>query len=113
MQAFVSINKNMDIEVKSGQIVMTSGSEKNEVTISMTPSSIDSDGFENAGFISVKSSRALVNEVKSILDPVFEYHGIDAQVSGTSVIISDIDYLAEDTIEAIEVAVKGMNSYLK
>jgi hypothetical protein len=112
MQAFISINQSLDIEVKSGQVVMTKPAG-NEVTISMKPSTVNADGFGESSQIMLKASPSIIREVKSIIDPVLDYHGIDAIVSGGKITISDADYLADDTINAIELAVKGMNSYLK
>jgi len=112
MEAFISINQSLDIEVKSGQVVMTKP-VGNEVTLSLMPSTVGTDGSQEPSQIMLKASPSMIREVKSIIDPVLDYHGIDATVSGGKITITDADYLAEDTIEAIQLAVKGMNNYLK
>lgn len=111
-QAFISVNQNIDIDVKSGQFVLHA--EKLEpVKLSISPDVVDADGTETGSKISIKSAMPHIDDVVETLSPVLEYHGVKGYLSGNTIVIEDADYLADDTIEAIETAVKGLNTYLK
>lgn len=112
VQSFISVNNNIDIDVKSGEFVINA-SPADQVKISFNHSGVDQGGHSTPGFISIKTAQHLINDVISVIDPILEYHGIEAETSNNSIIINDSEYLEQDTIDALELAVKGLNTYLK
>ena len=111
-RAFISVNNNIDIDVKSGEFVLTS--EKSEmVKFSISPEFINQEGEITGSKISIKSAMPHIDDVVETLSPVLDYHGVQGFLSGNTIVINDADYLADDTVEALRTAVKGLNTYLK
>jgi hypothetical protein len=54
-----------------------------------------------------------MDDVVDTISSVMEYHGVEGYLDGNTIVIEDAEYLAEDTIDALETAVKGLNTYLK
>lgn len=111
-RAFISVNKNIDIDVKSGEFVINS-TPVDQVKLTYNPSGVDDSGVTTPGSISIKTAISLIDEVSETISPILEYHGVEAYLDRNVITIDNIDYLEEDTIEALEVAVKGLNHYLK
>lgn len=111
-RAFISVNQNIDIDVKSGQFVLNAETPE-PVKFFISPEVIDQDGNETGSKISIKSAMPHIDDVVETLSPVLEYHGVKGYLAGNTIVIDDADYLADDTIEAIQTAVKGLNTYLK
>lgn len=112
-EIFISVNQSIDIDVKSGQFVINQNGNNDVVRILSTPSVVGHDGAQSGATLSIKTAQPYIQEVSEVIDSVLEYHGVDAIIDGNSIVIDDADYLADDTVEAIEIAVKGLNSYLK
>ena len=110
---FISVNPSIDIDVKSGDFVVTRSEQNEAVKMLKTPSIVSADGVIQGSSISIKTAMPFVDEVAETVSSVLEYHGVEAFISGTTINIEDAEFLEEDTIEALETAVKGLNTYLK
>lgn len=112
-EIFISVSNGIDIDVKSGEFVINTNRDADKVRIVSSPSSVSSDGHEYASQILIKTAQPFMDELQDVISNVLDYHGVGARVQGSSIVIDDADYLSEDTIEALQVAVKGLNTYLK
>jgi hypothetical protein len=112
IRSFISVNKEIDIDVKSGEFVINSGVEK-IVRLFVEPEIIDNQGSVTSGQISIKTAMPYIDDVVDTISSVMEYHGVEGYLDGNTIVIEDAEYLAEDTIDALETAVKGLNTYLK
>ena len=112
IRSFISVNKEIDIDVKSGEFVINSGVEK-IVRFFLEPETIDNQGLVTSSQISIKTAMPHMNDVVDAISSVMEYHGIEGYLDGNRIVIEDAEYLAEDTVDALETAVKGLNTYLK
>jgi hypothetical protein len=113
MEAFISVNNSIDIDVKSGDFVLTSAEQNETVKILRTPSTVSADGHSLGGTLSIKTAMPFLDEVAETVSPILEYHGVEAFMEGSTISIMDAEFLEEDTIEALETAVKGLNNHLK
>jgi sulfate adenylyltransferase subunit 1 (EFTu-like GTPase family) len=110
---FISVSNSIDIDVKSGDFVVTKNEQNEAVKMLKTPSIVFADGAIQGSLISIKTAMPFVDEVAETVYSVLDYHGVEALMDGTTINIEDAEFLEEDTIEALETAVKGLNNYLK
>lgn len=113
MQILISTSNGPDIDLFNNQIVREKSLTPNEVSLSYSFPTIDEHGHADDGEIVITAPTKIFAETKSLLETVFDYHGITPTFSGNSIIIKDIDYLATDSLEAIETSIKAVNQNLK
>jgi HK97 family phage prohead protease len=93
-----------DIEVKAGRVLSTRNMNKLRDAYRMLEEVINSGGMEQEqkdGLFVVQSDYMSVYEIKSLLDPVLDYYGIEALASEDGVELYDLSYHHDDAIEAL------------
>lgn len=93
-----------DIEVKAGRVLSTRNMNKLRDAYRMLEEVINSGGMEQEqkdGLFVVQSDAMSVYEIKSLLDPVLDYYGIEALANEDGVELYDLGYHHDDAIEAL------------
>ena len=93
-----------DIEVKAGRVLSTRNMNKLRDAYRMLEEVINSGGMEQEqkdGLFVVQSDYMSVYEIKSLLDPVLDYYGIEALANEDGVELYDLGYHHDDAIEAL------------
>ena len=93
-----------DIEVKAGRVLSTRNMNKLRDAYRMLEEVINSGGMEQEqkdGLFLVQSDHMSVYEIKSLLDPVLDYYGIEALANEDGVELYDLGYHHDDAIEAL------------
>jgi HK97 family phage prohead protease len=93
-----------DIEVKAGRVLSTRNMNKLRDAYRMLEEVINSGGMEQEqkdGLFVVQSDYMSVYEIKSLLDPVLDYYGIEALANEDGVELYDLSYHHDDAIEAL------------
>ena len=93
-----------DVEVKAGRVLSTRNMNKLRDAYRMLEEVINSGGMEQEqkdGLFVVQSDYMSVYEIKSLLDPVLDYYGIEALANEDGVELYDLGYHHDDAIEAL------------